>query len=158
MVTVSPGRLSPVGTAEIAESVVRTGDDLAVRLPARFTAVRTPAERELFRRRYRGRGPGATELWVEVQSAGPFPLERQRIDSVDPASWAPAVPGGRPAVAGDHVVAVLYDDHTLVVLSSSSLSETDLLAAAASLVPGDPSLPTPVASDPGLCERLGMCG
>jgi hypothetical protein len=158
MVTVSPGRLSREGTAEIAEGVVRSGDDLAVRLPARFTAVRTPAELERFRLRYRGHGPGAPELWVDVQSAGPFPLERQRVDSADPASWAPVLLGGRPAIAGDHVVAVAYDDHTLVVLSSPSLPESDLLAAAASLVPGDASLPKPVASDPGLCDRLGMCG
>ncbi len=56
------------------------------------------------------------------------------------------------------MVAVLYDDHTLVVLSSASMAEDDLLAAAGSLVPGDPSVPRPVASDPGLCDRLGMCG
>ncbi|HEX2273412.1 MAG TPA: hypothetical protein VHG90_06030 [Acidimicrobiales bacterium] len=55
--------------------------------------------------------------------------------------------GGRPTVKGD-VVAVLYDDHTVVVLSSSDLAESDLLAAAASLDPGDPSLPKPDASDP----------
>lgn len=120
--------------------------------------MRTPETIERIRLRYLSRGSEAGELWVDVQSAGPFALERQRLTSASPASWEPAAVGGRPAVKGDHVVAVLYDDHTLVVLSSASMAEDDLLAAAASLVPGDPSLPKPVASDSALCDRLGMCG
>ncbi len=73
-------------------------------------------------------------------------------------SWQALELGGRPAVATDHIVAVLYDEQTLVVLSASGLARSDLLAAAASLVPGDPSVPRPVAADPGLCDGLGMCG
>lgn len=157
LVSVTPRRgLSTEEVADVAEGVVRNGEELAVRLPAGFTAVRTPEDRDLIRLLYRG--PGGIELWVDVSSAGPFPLERQRVNSQDPASWETAVVGGRPAIKGDHLVAVLYDEHTLAVLSSPAIGQSDLLTAAASLVPGDPRLPKPVASDPSLCDRLGMCG
>jgi hypothetical protein len=156
MVTVVPGRgLSREETADVAEGIVRKGEDLLLSLPPGFTAVRTPEDRDLIRLLYRG--PGGTDLWVDVWGRGLLSLESHRVDSENPASWQPMTLGGRPALKGDHVVTVRYDEHTLVDMYSLRLAESDLLAAAASLVPGDPSVPTPVVSDRSLCKRLDMC-
>lgn len=50
-----------------------------------------------------------------------------------------------------------YDQRTIVTLSDG-LTPDELVAAAASLRPGDASTAPDVSGDPARCSRLGLCG
>jgi hypothetical protein len=53
---------------------------------------------------------------------------------------------------------LLYDERTVVTLSGDGLTPDQLVAAAASLRPGDASTAPDVSGDPARCNRLGLCG
>ena len=53
---------------------------------------------------------------------------------------------------------VVYDGRTIVTLAGDGLSPDQLLSAAASLAPADASVAPDVRTEPGKCDRLGMCG
>jgi len=69
---------------------------------------------------------------------------------------------GRPGWLEQRIGAVgltvLYDDHTVVSLYGEGLTGDQLVEAAASLQPADPSIAPDLAGDPGRCDRLGLCG
>ena len=94
-------------------------------------------------------------LRVQVEAAGANALERARADR----GGEPFRLGTRPALMGPDGIVVLYDDHTLVRVSGTAVSEQEVRRAAESLEPADPSIAPPVGIDPrdGRCGRLGLC-
>jgi hypothetical protein len=101
--------------------------------------------------------PGAAwpALRVQVESAGANALERERADR----GGEPVTLGKRPGLIVTDGILVLYDDHTLVHMSATAVSEQDIRRAAESLAPADRSLAPPVQADPGddRCVRLRIC-
>lgn len=101
-------------------------------------------------------GAAAPALRVEAQTAVPNALDRARADG----GGELVTLGGRPALIGPGGIRVLYDDHTLVIVSGTALSDMELRRAAESLAPADQSLAPPVEMEQrdGRCTRLGLCG
>lgn len=106
---------------------------------------------------YRPTGAAAPALRVEAQTAVPNALDRARADG----GGELVTLGGRPALLAPDGIRVLYDDHTVVIVSGTDLSDVELRRAAESLAPADPSMAPPVMSptDPvdNRCQRLGLC-
>ncbi len=94
-------------------------------------------------------------LRVQIEAAGANALERARADR----GGEPLRLGTRPALTGPDGILVLYDDHTLVRVSGTAVSEQEVRGAAESLAPADPSMAPPVGIDSrdGRCSRLGLC-
>ena len=94
-------------------------------------------------------------LRVQVEAAGANALERARADQ----GGEPVELGTRPALTGPDGFLVLYDDHTLVRVSGTAVSEREVRRAAESLAPADLSIAPPVGIDrrDGRCGRLGLC-
>lgn len=101
--------------------------------------------------------PGAAwpTLRIQVESPGPKALERARSER----GGQLATIAGRPALIGPGGIQLLYDDHTLVSISGTAVSEQDVRRAAESLGPTDPGMAPPATPDrrDGRCDRLGLC-
>jgi hypothetical protein len=101
-------------------------------------------------------GAAAPALRVEAHTAVPNALDRARAD----VGGELVTLGGRPALIGQDGIRVLYDDHTLVIVSGTALSDLELRRAAESLKPAPASMAPPLVVDQGdgRCDRLGLCG
>jgi len=140
--------------------------DLTLRVPAGFVAGRPSTAGLGYNLAFGPKQTTATKpsLTVLIRSAWTTDLRLLKTRSVHSSATEVDV-GGRRGFSGQlpggprfQALTVVFDDRTIVELAGDGLSAEQLLSAAASLGPADPSTAPDVSGDPQRCERLGMCG
>ena len=140
-------------------------DELTLDAPPGFVAGQPNAKGLLYALLFRpDDGPSSKpQLFVMVASA--WTTDLLLLESRSGGAPVEVTLGGRkgfivqaPGGTRYQSLTVVYDEHTVVTLSGDGLTPDQLVDAARSLRPGDPSVAPDVSGDPGRCSRLGLCG
>ncbi|MDQ6613834.1 MAG: hypothetical protein M3083_03555 [Actinomycetota bacterium] len=97
-------------------------------------------------------GPWSTDL--KLQKAQADAPSAPTIDVGGHPAWLVQSIPGTPRSLSLHL---LYDNHTVVAFDADGLTPQQLIAAAASLAPANPSVAPNVSADLPLCKHLGLC-
>ncbi|MDQ6945784.1 MAG: hypothetical protein M3256_05800 [Actinomycetota bacterium] len=141
-------------------------DDLTLVPPIGFSAGRPNARGVSYTLAFRPSQSAESRPQLTVRVSPAWTTDLQLLEA---STGLPSVRqidvGGRRGFVGQGAggsqyqsLTMVYDEHTIVSLGGDGLSSDQLIAAASSLGPADPTLAPDVAGDPQRCARLGLCG
>lgn len=161
-------RFDEVEARTLARTVQLTpgsADQLVIAVPSGFVAGRPNAEGRLSRLVFRPDEGSSSRPQLTVTSASAWTTDLRLLGARLGDSATQVDVGGKKGLLTEapggpryQWLIVVYDDQTVVTLQGDGLTRDQLLAAGASLRPADPSIAPDVTTDPGRCDRLGLCG
>ena len=160
-VTLSSEGMGEAATRSLATTVRREAGrpgSLAITPPAGFASGRIAQSGTRYALTY-GLTPGR-RLRVHIRPGWTADLRLLKAE-VGAVEARDVTVGGRPGFVREGTTAsltLLYDDRSIVSLFGTGLTPDELLETSASLRPADPAIAPDTATQPGLCDRLGLCG
>jgi len=162
------GGIDEATTRRLARSVERapgSTDQLIVAVPSGFVAGRPDAKGRLYRLVFRPDDTTSSRPQLFVSTASAWTTDLHLLGAQLGGAAAEVDVGGHKGLllqaaggARYQELLLVYDERTVVTLAADGLTPDQLLSAAASLHPADPSLAPDVSGDPGRCQRVGLCG
>ncbi|MDQ6948976.1 MAG: hypothetical protein M3256_22625 [Actinomycetota bacterium] len=162
------GGFDESGTRRLATTVQLipgTSDRLTIDVPAGFVAGRPTTQGRLYKLAFRPDDASSSRPQLTVMVASAWTTDLGLLKARAGGSTSDVDAGGRkgfilqlPGGSRYQSLTVVYDDRTIVTLQGDGLTPDQLVAAAASIRPADPSLAPDITGDAGRCKRLGLCG
>lgn len=160
--------LDEAGTRGLAMTIrpmAGNADQLTLDVPSGFSAGRPDAHGRLYKLAFRPEENLSSRPRLTLMITSAWSTNMQLLKAKVGGSAVEVDVDGRkgfivqaPGGPRYQSLVIVYDDRTIVTLDGDGLTPDQLLSAAASLRPADSSLAPDVSGDPGLCDRLGLCG